>query len=201
MPCVARLWHIILFAARACVGFMEHPLFGSPRMLLAFMERHPFRNPRMFSRLWNITLTRACVGLGTKWIKRFGSQRAACVFREYYNTSLLLLSFSQLMDIDKRGILVVNYSERLVTLLREVRQLCELGHSIPSKISKVSIHHIKGVYISIYLTGLLGGWPMQSFSLWREVPALLTQPFHHDTSSKTLLTAPLGFRSSATYKV
>lgn len=45
--------------------------------------------------------------------------------------------FSQLMDIDKRGILVVNYSERLVTLLREVRQLCELGHSIPSKISKV----------------------------------------------------------------
>jgi len=41
------------------------------------------------------------------------------------------------MDIDKRGILVVNYSERLVILLREVRQLCELGHSIPSKISKV----------------------------------------------------------------
>ncbi len=43
----------------------------------------------------------------------------------------------KLMDIDKRGILVVNYSERLVILLREVRQLCELGHSIPSKIYKV----------------------------------------------------------------
>lgn len=43
----------------------------------------------------------------------------------------------QLMDIDKAGILVVNYSERLVTLLREVRQLSELGYSIPSKISKV----------------------------------------------------------------
>lgn len=41
------------------------------------------------------------------------------------------------MDIDKAGILVVNYSERLVTLLREVRQLSELGHSIPPKISKV----------------------------------------------------------------
>lgn len=40
------------------------------------------------------------------------------------------------MDIDKAGILVVNYSERLVTLLREVRQLSELGHPIPSKISK-----------------------------------------------------------------
>lgn len=50
------------------------------------------------------------------------------------------------MDIDKAGILVVNYSERLVTLLREVRQLSELGHSIPPKISKVfsdldSSHH------------------------------------------------------------
>ncbi|CAM9203957.1 unnamed protein product, partial [Ectocarpus fasciculatus] len=44
----------------------------------------------------------------------------------------------KLMDIDKRGILVVNYSERLVTLLREVRQLSELGHAIPSKISKVA---------------------------------------------------------------
>ena len=43
----------------------------------------------------------------------------------------------QLMDIDKKGILVVNYSERLVTLLREVRQLSELGHTIPSKILKV----------------------------------------------------------------
>lgn len=46
--------------------------------------------------------------------------------------------FAQLMDIDKQGILVVNYSERLVTLLREVRQLSELGHTIPSKISKVA---------------------------------------------------------------
>lgn len=43
----------------------------------------------------------------------------------------------QLMDIDKAGTLVVNYSERLVRLLREVRQLSELGFSIPSKISKV----------------------------------------------------------------
>ncbi|CAN0042899.1 unnamed protein product [Ascophyllum nodosum] len=44
----------------------------------------------------------------------------------------------KLMDIDKKGILVVNYSERLVTLLREVRQLSELGHTIPSKILKVT---------------------------------------------------------------
>ncbi|CAM9178225.1 unnamed protein product, partial [Hapterophycus canaliculatus] len=44
----------------------------------------------------------------------------------------------KLMNIDTKGILVVNYSERLVTLLREVRQLSELGHSIPPKISKVA---------------------------------------------------------------
>ncbi|CAN0504700.1 unnamed protein product, partial [Scytosiphon promiscuus] len=48
-----------------------------------------------------------------------------------------LLLHLQLMDIDTKGVLVVNYSERLVTLLREVRQLSELGHSIPPKISKV----------------------------------------------------------------
>ncbi|CAM9185799.1 unnamed protein product, partial [Choristocarpus tenellus] len=43
-----------------------------------------------------------------------------------------------LMDINKAGILVVNFSGRLVTLLREVRQLAELGHPIPGKIVKVA---------------------------------------------------------------
>ncbi|CAM9184751.1 unnamed protein product, partial [Discosporangium mesarthrocarpum] len=45
----------------------------------------------------------------------------------------------KLMEIDKAGILVVNFSSRLVTLLREVRQLAELGHPIPSKIVKVAL--------------------------------------------------------------
>lgn len=49
------------------------------------------------------------------------------------------------MDIDNKGILVVNYSERLVTLLREVRQLSELGHSIPSKIMKAGVDAAKNI--------------------------------------------------------
>ena len=39
-----------------------------------------------------------------------------------------------LMEISHEGTLMVNYSERLVQLLREVRQLDELGHSVPRKI-------------------------------------------------------------------
>eukprot|EP00953_Heterococcus_sp_UTEX-ZZ885_P012620 7231-Heterococcus_DN1.PRE.4 len=44
----------------------------------------------------------------------------------------------KLMDINKAGLLEVNYSERLVTLLREVRQLAELGHAIPSRVAKAA---------------------------------------------------------------
>lgn len=75
---------------------------------------------------------------------------------------VLVLLFSQLMDIDKRGILVVNYSERLVTLLREVRQLCELGHSIPSKISKARFQALVAhatvfwVALAIFLLSAIG---------------------------------------------
>ena len=36
------------------------------------------------------------------------------------------------------GVLTVNYSSRLVQLLREVRQLSELGVAVPSKIKKAA---------------------------------------------------------------
>lgn len=38
------------------------------------------------------------------------------------------------MEIDDEGLVVVNFSDRLVALLRDVRQLGELGFSIPSRI-------------------------------------------------------------------
>ncbi|CAN0325309.1 unnamed protein product, partial [Phaeothamnion confervicola] len=43
----------------------------------------------------------------------------------------------KLMEINSEGVLVVNYSERLVKLLRESRQLAELGHTVPANIAKV----------------------------------------------------------------
>jgi dynein heavy chain 2 len=53
------------------------------------------------------------------------------------DNSLALQLSGKLMEFDlKDGLLTINYSERLVLLLREVRQLAELGFrkSIPSKI-------------------------------------------------------------------
>ncbi|CAK9088100.1 Cytoplasmic dynein 2 heavy chain 1 (Dynein heavy chain isotype 1B) [Durusdinium trenchii] len=44
----------------------------------------------------------------------------------------------QLMEIDLKGLLQVNFSERLVTVLREVRQLGELGMSVPAKVKKAA---------------------------------------------------------------
>lgn len=43
------------------------------------------------------------------------------------------------MDLNKSdGKLHVNYSDRLVTLLREVRQLTSLGFTVPAKIQHVA---------------------------------------------------------------
>ena len=43
------------------------------------------------------------------------------------------------MDLNhKDGKLRVNYSDRLVTLLREVRQLSSIGFAVPAKIQQVS---------------------------------------------------------------
>jgi len=43
------------------------------------------------------------------------------------------------MSLDtKSGELVVNYGDRLVTLMREVRQLTALGFAVPAKIQHVS---------------------------------------------------------------
>jgi dynein heavy chain 2 len=44
----------------------------------------------------------------------------------------------RLMEINIDGDLTVNYSERLVTLLREVRQLSEMGFTVPSEILDVA---------------------------------------------------------------
>ena len=45
----------------------------------------------------------------------------------------------RLMELDtKTGELIVNYGDRLVTLMREVRQLTGLGYAVPAKIQHVS---------------------------------------------------------------
>ena len=55
----------------------------------------------------------------------------------YYTCSLE--TNGRLMDLNhKDGKLYVNYGERLVTLLREVRQLTALGFAIPAKIQHTS---------------------------------------------------------------
>ncbi|RDD40688.1 Cytoplasmic dynein 2 heavy chain 1 [Trichoplax sp. H2] len=54
--------------------------------------------------------------------------------------SLSLQTSGRLMELSKKdqGKLIVHYSERLVTLLREVRQLSALGYVIPAKIQHAS---------------------------------------------------------------
>lgn len=44
----------------------------------------------------------------------------------------------QLLEIDMNGIVCVNFSERLVTLLREVRQFTELGFKVPSHVREAA---------------------------------------------------------------
>lgn len=50
------------------------------------------------------------------------------------NQELSLAMSGKLMEIDSGGILQVNYKESLVVLLRQVRQLSEMGYSIPAEI-------------------------------------------------------------------
>lgn len=53
-----------------------------------------------------------------------------------FSLLLSLQTSGRLMELSKKdqGKLIVHYSERLVTLLREVRQLSALGYIIPAKI-------------------------------------------------------------------
>lgn len=51
--------------------------------------------------------------------------------------TLALQLKGRLMEINNAGILKVNYSERLVTLLREHRQLTELGYVVPEAVTKI----------------------------------------------------------------
>uniref|UniRef100_A0A2C9LQ20 Dynein heavy chain tail domain-containing protein n=3 Tax=Biomphalaria TaxID=6525 RepID=A0A2C9LQ20_BIOGL len=52
---------------------------------------------------------------------------------------LSLETSGKLMELNhKDGKLRVNYSDRLVTLLREVRQLSSIGFSVPAKIQQVA---------------------------------------------------------------
>ena len=62
------------------------------------------------------------------------------------------------MELNHRdGKLYVNYGNRLVTLLREVRQLTALGFAIPAK-----IQHVATVGQKFYRHGVIlkqvGGW-------------------------------------------
>ena len=51
---------------------------------------------------------------------------------------LSLNGADKLMEVDREGILVVNYSESLVRLIREVRQLRELGRKVPRDVVGVA---------------------------------------------------------------
>lgn len=52
---------------------------------------------------------------------------------------LSLQTSGRLMDLDhKDGKLRVHYGDRLVTLMREVRQLSALGFAVPAKIQQTS---------------------------------------------------------------
>ncbi|KAJ1562887.1 Cytoplasmic dynein 2 heavy chain 1 [Nowakowskiella sp. JEL0078] len=56
-------------------------------------------------------------------------------------STIALQQSGRLMDLDySNGKLRVNYSDRLVTLLREVRQLIALGLPVPAKIQKLAEH-------------------------------------------------------------
>ncbi|CAM9134653.1 unnamed protein product [Chrysoparadoxa australica] len=70
----------------------------------------------------------------TAFVREWEEDVTECLDQEELSLSMR----GKLMDINKAGVLVVNYSERLVTLLREVRVLAELGHSIPSDIIRVA---------------------------------------------------------------
>ncbi|KAJ9467285.1 Cytoplasmic dynein 2 heavy chain 1 [Diplonema papillatum] len=55
------------------------------------------------------------------------------------SSSLTLRMEGKIMEISKRdGRLIVNFSERLVELVREVRQLIALGYAVPAAIQKVA---------------------------------------------------------------
>lgn len=62
------------------------------------------------------------------------------VLNQYlYSNFHSLETNGRLMELDtKTGELVVNYGDRLVTLMREVRQLTGLGYAVPAKIQHVS---------------------------------------------------------------
>jgi len=66
----------------------------------------------------------------------------ADVFREWSNAvedeQATLTVSGNIMEIDFKGILVVNFPEKLVTLIREVRQLQALGFQIPASIKSVA---------------------------------------------------------------
>lgn len=87
----------------------------------------------------------------------------------------------RLMDLNaKDGKMKVNYSERLVTLLREVRQLGALGFSIPAKIQNVAATAqkfyrqgviLKQVLFCSHLWGCLfcGSWSATTQKFYKKV--------------------------------
>lgn len=57
----------------------------------------------------------------------------------------------KLMELNhKTGKLYVNYGDRLVTLLREVRQLTSLGFAVPAK-----IQHVAATAFKFYRHGVI----------------------------------------------
>jgi dynein heavy chain 2 len=80
----------------------------------------------------------------TKDLIRRSARQGASLFEEWKEDveerldADELLMQGKLMEISSNGSLVVTYSERLVTLLREVRQLSELGHPISGAILKAA---------------------------------------------------------------
>jgi dynein heavy chain 2 len=72
---------------------------------------------------------------------------------------LALETTGKLMNMEqKKGTLFVNYSDRLVKLLREVRQLSSLGFAVPSKILSCAVTAEKFYKYAIVLKQVIDIW-------------------------------------------
>lgn len=84
------------------------------------------------------------------------------------------------MEFDRHGELKVNYSDRLVTLQREVRQLAGVGYAIPPKIKLMSETAQKFYRHAIILH------QVRILLIQRKLNHLLISPFYLNLLQKNL---------------
>lgn len=84
----------------------------------------------------------------------------------YWSFSFSLETSGRLMELNhKTGKLHVNYGDRLVTLMREVRQLGSMGFAVPAK-----IQHVSNTAQKFYRHGVIlkqVGMKFGCFTLWQ----------------------------------